>query len=213
MWVTLLLHHNKILLCIELPRKVVLQVGNTAYVFVWFILPWFMSITNIIELMLNKFLFLFGKISTYSGNDDFVIKIQPKTYSWWHCISKGSLVKNIWGMYENALSEPGNSKKIWCWRKWKSRALEKSIFFCKLYYSYHHHYSILFIFFFFFKLLFLLDAIIMHLAKSSMQEEGKLLVFHFISDSNVLENYTRPNCSLRVPTSFQGEELSCNTTM
>ena len=66
---------------------------------------------------------------------------------------------------------------------------------------------------FFFKLLFLLDAIIMHLAKSSMQEEGKLLVFHFISDSNVLENYTRPNCSLRVPTSFQGEELSCNTTM
>ena len=130
MWVTLLLHHNKILLCIELPRKVVLQVGNTAYVFVWFILPFacFVSITNKIEIMLNKFLFLFGKIGTYSWNDDFVIKIQPKTYSWWHCISKGSLVKNIWGMYENALSEPGNSKKIWCWRKWKSRALEKSIF-------------------------------------------------------------------------------------
>ena len=117
-------------------------------------------------------------------------------------------------MYENALSEPGNSKKIWCWRKWKSQTARswKEYFFCKLYYSHHHHYSLLFIFLAIFcQRRFTLDAIIMHLALSSMQEEVKLLVFHFISDSNVLENYTRPNCSLRVPTSFQGEELSCNT--
>ena len=115
-------------------------------------------------------------------------------------------------MYENALSEPGNRKKHGAGENENHQhaALRKGYFFCKLYYSHPHHFSLLLILFF----RFLLDAIIMHLVSVIINaRSSKIIGFHFISDSNVLENYTRPNCSLRVPTSFQGEELSCNTTM
>ena len=113
-------------------------------------------------------------------------------------------------MYENALSEPGNRKKHGAGENENHQhaVLRKGYFFCKLYYSHPHHFSLFLILFF----RFLLDAIIMHLVSVIINaRSSKIIGFHFISDSNVLENYTRPNCSLRVPTSFQGEELSCTT--